>query len=97
MDRRSTIKDSYTLNPDFEMRELGGEFVAIKKGEQQADPSRVVFLNERCIFLWSKLENGCSLKEMTAMLMEKFDIDDEEAEADVGEFIGKLKHAGMTM
>lgn len=89
------IKQNYYLNTDFEMRELGGEFVAVKKGEQEADPSRVVFLNERCIYLWGCLERECSLKEMVGLLMNKFDIDDEEAEADVGEFIGKLKNAGM--
>lgn len=88
-------KETYQLNTEFEMRELGGEFVAVKRGEQEADPSRVVFLNERCIYLWGCLEDGHTLSEMVKMLMNKFEIDDEEAEADVGEFIGKLKNSGM--
>ncbi len=95
MGKYTAIKSHYRLLPQFEMRELGGEFIAIEKGEQEADPSRVVFMNERCIFLWGKLEDGASLKQMVEALMDKFDLDEEDAEGDVGEFIGKLKHAGM--
>lgn len=96
--RQSRIKDKYTLNPNFIVRELGGEFIAIQKDEQQAQADRVVFLNERCVFLWVKLEEHCSLIEMVEALMNKFDgIDEDEAQADVGEFIGKLKHAGMLL
>ncbi len=95
MSRLSKIKNCYALKPDFVLRELGGEFIAVNVHEEQADPSRVVFLNERCCFLWRKLEEQCTLAQMMEALMKKFGIDDEEAEADTGEFIAKLKHAGM--
>jgi hypothetical protein len=95
MYERSVKKDSYVLKNGFSCRELGGEFVAIADDEEIADPSRVVFLNERCIFLWARLSDGYSLSQMVDALIKKFDIDDEEAEADTGEFIAKLKHAGM--
>lgn len=89
-------KNTYTLKKGFSCCEFGGEFIAIADGEEIADPSRVVFLNERCVYLWGKLQEGLTISQLVNSLVTKFDIDEEEAEADTGEFIAKLKHAGMT-
>ncbi len=79
------IKDGFIL------RELGGEFCLVyqddsNNGSLDGLPS----INETGIFLWDRLEKGYSPSELITALTEKQQIDFEDAEADVGEFLAKL-------
>lgn len=87
------LKEKYTLDPSFELRECGGEFIAVKRGEELADPSRVVFMNERMVWLWSLLRDEKTVREMVGAFMSRYGVEEEEAMDDVGEFLGKLKCA----
>jgi hypothetical protein len=80
-----------TIKPGYVLRELGGEFVIAhcddtNNGAVDGLPS----LNETCIFLWEKLSLGATTLELIDLLARKKQLDYEDAEQDVGEFLAKL-------
>ena len=79
------------IKTGFILRELGGEFCLAYEGDTNNGALDVLpSINETGIFLWDKLEKGCSPAELISALMIKNHLDEEDAEADVGEFLAKL-------
>ena len=79
------------IKPGFVLRELGGEFVIADTQEcSNGSVDGLPSLNETCIFLWEKLSYGATPLELINMLMQKKQLDYEDAEQDVGEFLAKL-------
>ncbi len=87
---------SIKLLDGYILRELGGEFCIFN--EKDSDNGSLLGLpsiNETCIFLWDKMGKGISTIEMVKSVAEKFDLDYEDAEYEVGEFIAKLIHGNV--
>lgn len=83
--RTIKIKDGFIL------RELGGEFcLAYESDTNNGALNGLPSLNETGIFLWNRLEKGCTPEELITALISKNHLDREDAEADVGEFLAKL-------
>lgn len=79
------------LKPGFILRELGGEFcIAFESDTNNGALDGLPSINETGIFLWHKLEKGCAPTDLIHALMKKKNLDYEDAEADVGEFLAKL-------
>lgn len=90
------IIKSLKIKSGFLLRELGGEFCIVFKGDTNNGalvglPS----INETGIFLWTKLEQNYTPKDLIEALIKKSNIDYDDAEADVGEFIAKLINANI--
>lgn len=55
------------------------------------DNNRVLTLNKSGVVLWKAFENGCSLDEAAALLVEKFDgVDTASARLDAEKFAAEL-------
>lgn len=91
MDIKSVkIKEGYIL------RELGGEFcIFYEKDSENGSLDGLPSVNEACIFLWDKLERGADTQELINAAANKFGIDEDEAEYEVGEFLAKLIHGNV--
>jgi hypothetical protein len=88
--RSVRIKDGYIL------RELGGEFCIFDEADSEnGSLTGLPSVNETCIFLWGRLEAGENTDELIYAVSNKFDIDREEAEYEVGEFLAKLIHGSV--
>lgn len=75
----------------FIIREIAGSYVIIAAGEDAVDFGGMITVNETGAFLWGLLERGTSKKEMTEKLLSEYDVDEKTAEADIDEFIEKLR------
>ena len=87
---------SIRLREGYVLKEMAGEFNIFYEADQMNGalvcmPS----INELGLFLWTKLLGGASCEELVRYTMERNEIDEEEAEMDVGEFLAKLIHAGI--
>lgn len=83
--RSVTIKDKYSLN------EFSGEFWIFEKGNHsKGSVPGIPSLSEESIFLWGRLEEGLNVEELIQALAKKKDLDIDEAEADVFEFLARL-------
>ncbi|SFR58430.1 PqqD family protein [Anaeromicropila populeti] len=79
------------IKEGFLLRELGGEFCLVFEGDTNNGAlEELPSINETGIFLWHKLEQGATAEELVEALQRKNQIDYEDAELDVGEFLAKL-------
>lgn len=78
----------YILKPGYVLREIAGEHLAIPvTAENSTD---IVVLNPVSAILWTELETGKTLDELTDKICENFDINRDEAKTDITEFIDSL-------
>ena len=78
----------YILKPGYVLREIAGEHLAIPvTAENSTD---IVVLNPVSAILWTELETGKTLDELTDKICENFDINRDEGKADITEFIDSL-------
>ena len=83
----------YCLKPGYVLREIAGEHMAIPvTAENSTD---IVVLNPVSAILWAELESGKTLDQLTDKICEGFDIDRNEAKADITEFVEMLVDKGI--
>ncbi len=86
------IKEGYIL------RELGGEFcVFYENDSENGSLLGLPSVNETCVFLWDHLERGADAQKLVEAVANKYDIDFEDAEYEVGEFLAKLIHGDVVV
>ena len=78
----------YCLKPGYVLREIAGEHLAIPVTAENS--SDIVVLNPVSAILWTELEGGRTIKELTDKICENFDITPDEAQADIVEFVNYL-------
>lgn len=83
------IKDGYLL------REVAGSFIVVPVGNGAIDFSGVISLNSVGAFLWGKMESGATKKELLEAVLNEYDVEKSVAEADIDEFVEKLKGADL--
>ncbi len=75
----------------FSIKEIGGEFCIVQdedtnNGAVNGLPS----INETGIFLWDRVMKNFTPEALIEALIQRNNLDYEDAEADVGEFLAKL-------
>jgi hypothetical protein len=90
---------SIVIKQGFSVKELGGEFCIVKDGDSNNGAvNGLPSINETGIFLWDRLSKGISSpKALIEAVAEKNDVDYEDAEADVGEFLAKLINGNIVI
>lgn len=81
-------------NPDLIMRDIAGECVLIPTGEMAAKFNGMITLNASAKFIWEHMEEVSSCEELTALLLDAFEVDEETAARDVQGFIATAIHVG---
>ena len=51
----------------------------------------LVTCNEVGAFIWKTLENGATMDELVAAILDEFETDEQTARSDAEEFVAKLK------
>ena len=79
----------------FLLKSIAGTHVVVPTGSNTVSFGNIISLNETGVFLWEILENDTTEENLVNSMLEEFDIDEATAKADVAEFVGKLKEAGL--
>lgn len=79
----------------FQVRELFGETVAIPTADAAKCLSGIVSLNEVGRFLFQQLEREHTEQTLVGAVLEEYDVDADTARADVREFLGHVRSAGL--
>jgi hypothetical protein len=82
------------LKENLVLREVAGSWVVLPLSGKVLDFNGMLSLNETGAELWKLLENGSSREEMVSHLTENYEVDRDQASADVDEFIGTLEKSG---
>ena len=84
-------------HPDFILRQIAGENILVPCGESTRQLSGLINMNSTAAFIWQNLNDAKNLDELTARVMDNFEIDEETARRDVNGLTAELILAGMVL
>jgi Coenzyme PQQ synthesis protein D (PqqD) len=81
----------YRLRPEgLSWREIQGEVVAV-----DVSSSTYLSANDSGTLLWQALADGATRDELAALLVERFELEPEQAGEDVDAFVAQLRAQGL--
>lgn len=84
------------IKSDFTIQQVGSSYVAVAVGETSKTFHAMIKLNETGAFLWKKLaESDLTEEELTAALLEEYDVEPEIAARDVHRIVELLRENGI--
>ena len=78
----------------FLLREIAGTQIVVPIGERVIDFKGMMVLNDIGQFVWNKLQNECTFDDILSSVLEEYDVDVEQAKADVEEFLAHIRKNG---
>lgn len=72
---------------EFVLQNLGNEHILVPTGKEVTNLNGILTLNETALFIWQLLENEINEKDLTDAFVSEYDIDYEQAAADVKELL----------
>lgn len=78
------------IKSGFMLRNIADQWIVVPLGERVVDFNGLITLNETGAFLWQRLEEGADKQQLIEALTEEFEVDEDTAMADIGEFIDCL-------
>lgn len=88
----------YRANPDFILREIAGEKIAVPVNASAQQLDGVICFTETGCFLWKQLlKDACTKEELSVALTREYDVSKETAVADVAEFISKAAARNLVL
>ena len=81
----------YQASPGYVVREIAGEFLLIPVQMREDAEDQIAILNETGKFLWERLQDGSTVAGLLQAMMAEYQVSEEEALADVQEFLSNLK------
>ena len=79
------------IKENFVLRQVADTWVVLPLGEATVEFTGMLTLNEAGLMLWHLLEQGTTREAMAAALTEEYEVENEQALADVDEFVDKLR------
>lgn len=87
----------YKANPNFILREIGGEAILVPIGDAGVFENTMLSLNETCVFLWKFFQAPKTAQEAIDEAKKIYDDPSEEIERGVYGFIKDYLHYGLLM
>lgn len=91
---RSTGGRPICLSPEVVFRRVGDEAVLVPVRGQSAVEGELFSLNEVGAFIWERLLEGIAAEEIPARIVESFEVELAQAQADLDRFVEELVAAG---
>jgi hypothetical protein len=76
---------------DLLLQSVGGRDILIPIGSRVAATNGIVVLNEAARLIWELLAEDRTLADLVSAIVERFDIDEDRARADVAAFLDELQ------
>ena len=82
------------LKKDYVLRQVADTWVVLPLGQGTVSFNGMLKLNESGAFLWKALETGADAEGLVQALTGEYTVSQDQARADVAEFLEKLVQAG---
>lgn len=82
------------VKKEFMLTKIGNNNVAVATGKLSCEFSGVVMLNGCGTFLWSLLQSDVTREQLIAAVLDRYDVSEEQATADIDGFLAKLRENG---
>lgn len=83
------------INGTFTVREVAGEILAIPVGTTALELNGMIILNPVSKVIWECLERETSNSEILTAVTEQFEVEPQEAQEDIGSFLGELRKLNL--
>lgn len=83
------------IKEGFVLRKVAGQSVVIATGEASKQFSGMIKLNETGSFIWQKVAEGLGEQAVVDALVSEYDVDRDQATADVAEFVSRMRENGF--
>lgn len=80
---------------DFVLREIAGDLLLVPTGKTALDLNGMLTLNEVGGEIWKLLDEVETEEEIVDRLLKEYEVEREELQKDVREFIGRLQELGI--
>lgn len=81
-------------NPEFLLQEVADTIVVVPVGQASVKFGGMITLNATGAVLWKLLETEQTVQTMTQALLDRYEVDEATARADVEAFVKKLLPTG---
>jgi len=85
----------FIRNSDVISRKIAGELFLVPVKGKIADMENIFALTAVAEYIWDRLDGRKSLNEILNNVVDRFDVEQEQAESDIREFIMELMGAGL--
>ena len=89
--RAAWLEKRYEKNPDMVSRLIGDEFILVPIRRNVADLESVFTLGGTGVRIWELIDGRRTVGELLAGMVEEFEIEPEQAEADLVEYLQSLE------
>ena len=79
----------------FILRNIAGEYVLMPKGDNIKTFRGTVLMNELSVFVWNQLQAPASREELLARVLDRYEIDEQTAAADLDRLTENMISAGI--
>ena len=83
------------LQGEFVIRQLMVDTIAVPIGQTALQLSGMILLNDVSRVIWQQLEQDTTLERIVSAVTNTFEVSHAEAEADIIEFLNKLRAAQL--
>ena len=83
------------INENFLLREVAGNRVVMPVGEAAERFNGMIKLNGSGAYLFEKIQAGLGEEGLVAAMLGDYDIDEETARRDIGNFVDTLRKMGI--
>ena len=83
--------------PGFIVRKISGQNVAVAIGEASKTFHGMIKLNDSGLIIWNALAKDVTEADIVDAILEQYEVDPEQAAADVHSFVEVLKDAGIVV
>lgn len=80
---------------DVVTREIAGETILVPIRGKLVDMQKIFCLDPVAAFIWEHLDGRRTLAAVRDAVLDKFDVQQERAEADIQEFVAQLAEADL--
>ena len=83
------------IKGEFILREIVGETILVPVGATALEYNGMIIINDTGANIWKALEQNRTKEEILYGLTETYEVSEEEAKADLDEFLDTLEKAGI--
>ena len=83
------------IKGEYLLREVVGETILVPVGKTALEYNGMIIINETGALIWKALEQHLTEQETLEKMMDAFEVDIDEASADLQEFLTYLKSVGL--
>ncbi len=91
------LEKCYSKDLNIVSRRIVDEIVLVPIRQNVGDLERIYTLNEVGAFIWDLIDGKRQIREIKEMSLKEFDVDDEDMEKDLIEFILQLENLRVVL